>query len=49
MAKSKTTIRYRDSKNGRFIKKENADRHPATTQKETIHLNLHKSKNRNLI
>jgi hypothetical protein len=46
MAKNqnKMTIRYRDSITGRFIPKNEADRRPRTTQKESIHIHQKRKK-----
>lgn len=35
MAEPKKTV-YRDSKDGQFVKKEYAEKHPATTEKERV-------------
>ena len=35
LAQPKKTV-YRDSKDGQFVKKEYADKHPATTEKERV-------------
>lgn len=35
MAEEKKTV-YRDSKDGQFVKKEYAEKHPATTEKERV-------------
>lgn len=36
MAEKKTHTGYRDSESGQFVKKQYADKHPKTTQKESI-------------